>query len=111
VRRHEGPVLIDDSGDVGFFLDAGSAERYLEPWCVEYGMAAYDAEGRRLHIDTSSVTLHAPEGPAEPDAAFQEKLRAFLVAVADRLSLDAAWLGRAPFADLVRVGLARLGRR
>jgi hypothetical protein len=113
MRRHEGSVIVDDNGDIGFFRAAEDAEKYLEPWCVEYGITAYDAEGRLLRIEPHrsghKVMLLVPDRPSECAEKLGARLRQFLIAAQPRLDVDV--LRQASFAELVEMGLAHFPKR
>ena len=115
MQHHDGPVIVDDSGDIGFFRTAEDAERYLEPWCVEYGITAYDAKGLQLHIEPShprfGVTLLIPDIQRDCAAKLEMRLREIFLQFAERFGLDEQWVRSASFPELVAWGLDRLAQR
>jgi hypothetical protein len=115
MQRHKGPVIVDDNGDIDFFPAVDDAERYLEPWCVEYGIVAYDVQGRLLHIEPDrkqyAVSISRHENPKDCSADLDQRVRRFLTLTGGRFGLDEQKVSQATLGELVEWGLLHFAQR
>jgi hypothetical protein len=92
------PIIVDEEGDLAFFRNVESVERYLEATDVQDGRySAYDSEGRRLRLTTRQelrpvlfglfrvrserVVVEREDTEPEDAEALRSLLRGFLRAV------------------------------
>lgn len=109
ISCHSGPVIVNEGFDFSFFRSAVAAEAWLEPWCVDEGIKAYDVQGCELLI-----VPNAPAGPVRietriqttPSPDLEHRLRTYLRCRFQTEPTDESY-SRMSLTELIRIALNR----